>query len=77
MACDIPRVRRPKTHLTKFHVHPHRGSCELIASFADARVVDNFWAVAAQFYFDGAGLSCGAKKITDDLRQFYSHLHAK
>jgi hypothetical protein len=49
----------------------------LIASFADARVVDNFWAVAAQFYFDGAGLSCGAKKITDDLRQFYSHLHAK
>ena len=76
-ACGIPQVRRSKTRLIKYRVHLHRGPYDLIASSADARGVDNFWAVAAQFYFDGAGLGCGAMKITDDLRQFYSHLHAK
>ena len=77
IACGIPRVRRSKTHLIKYHVHLHRGPYDLIASSADVKGVDNFLAVAAQFYFDGAGLSCGAMKIIDDLRQFYSHLHAK
>ena len=52
-----------KTRLIKYRVHLHRGPYYLIASSADARGVDNFWAVAAQFYFDGAGLSCGAMKI--------------
>ena len=76
-ACDIPQVRRSKTCLIKYRMHPHRGPYDLIASSAVARVVDNFWAVAAQFYFDGAGLSCGVMNITGDLRPFYSHLHAK
>ena len=76
-ACDIPQVRRSKTSLIKSRVHPHWGPYDLIASSADAKGVDSFLVVAAQFYLYGADLSCGAVKITDDLRQFYSHLHAK
>jgi hypothetical protein len=38
---------------------------------------DIAWAVEVQFYFSGAGLSCGATKATGDHRPFYSRLHAK
>ena len=71
------RFAAQKTRLIKYRVHLHRMPYDLIASSADAKDVDNFWAVAAQFYFDGAGLGCGAMKIIGDLRQFYSHPHAK
>ena len=62
-ACDSLLVRRSKTRLIKYRVHLHQGLYDLIASSADARGVDNFWAMEAQFYFAGAGLSCGAMKI--------------
>ena len=61
-ACDIPRVRRSKTCLIKYLLHQQRGPFDLIASSADAKGVDNFLAVSAQFYFDGVGLSCSAMK---------------
>ncbi len=76
-ACDTLLVHRSKTRPIKYRVHPYRGPYDLIASSANASVVDYFWAVAAQFYFDGAGLGCGVVNITDDLRPFYSHLLAK
>ena len=48
IACDTLLVRRSKTRPIKYHVHPHRGPYDLIASSADAKGVDNFWVVAAQ-----------------------------
>ena len=74
---DNLRVHYPKRGLVRCRAHLHLVPYGLIASSADAMDGDIAWAVEVQFYFGGAGLSCGATKATGDHHPFCSRLHAK